>query len=71
MLMTIISQTLTLEAFLELPEAKPASEFIDGKMIQKPIPQGEHSLLQGKLRDMSLDLSVGALFSWLTFGINP
>ena len=47
--MTIATQLLTLEEFLELPETKPASEFINGKIIQKPMPQGEHSLLQGKL----------------------
>ena len=43
------NQTLTLEAFLEQPETKPASEFINGKIIQKPMPQGEHSLLQVKI----------------------
>lgn len=47
--MVATTQSLTLEAFLELPETKPASEFIDGKIIQKPMPQGEHSLLQGEL----------------------
>ncbi|ASC69856.1 hypothetical protein XM38_007860 [Halomicronema hongdechloris C2206] len=47
--MTISTSSLTLEAFLKLPETKPASEFIDGKVIQKPMPQGEHSLLQGTL----------------------
>jgi len=28
------SQTLTLEEFLQLPETKPASEYIDGQIIQ-------------------------------------
>jgi Uma2 family endonuclease len=37
---------ITLESFLELPETKPASEYVDGKIIQKPMPQGEHSTLQ-------------------------
>jgi Uma2 family endonuclease len=37
---------LTLEEFLKLPETKPASEFIYGEIIQKPMPQGEHSLIQ-------------------------
>jgi Uma2 family endonuclease len=41
--------TLTLEEFLKLPETKPASEFINGHIIQKPMPQGQHSRLQGKL----------------------
>ncbi|MFN5472416.1 MAG: Uma2 family endonuclease, partial [Pseudanabaena sp.] len=39
----------SLEAFLELPETKPASEFINGQIIQKVMPQGEHSRLQVKL----------------------
>ncbi len=43
------TQLLTLEAFLRLPETKPASEFVNGKIIQKPMPQGKHSRLQGKL----------------------
>lgn len=37
---------LTLKEFLELPETKPASEYIDGKVQQKPMPQGKHSRLQ-------------------------
>jgi Uma2 family endonuclease len=47
--MTIATQLLTLNEFLDLPETKPAAEFINGKVIQKPLPQGEHSLLQGQL----------------------
>jgi len=40
---------LTLEEFLQQPETKPASEYIDGKIIQKPMPQGKHSTIQGEL----------------------
>jgi Uma2 family endonuclease len=40
---------ITLGEFLELPETNPASEFINGQISQKPMPQGEHSLLQGTL----------------------
>ncbi|MBK1985979.1 Uma2 family endonuclease [Sphaerospermopsis aphanizomenoides BCCUSP55] len=47
--MTIASRQITLEEFLNLPETKPASEFIHGEIIQKPMPQGEHSLLQTTL----------------------
>jgi Uma2 family endonuclease len=36
-------------AFLALPETKPASELINGQIVQKPIPQGEHSRLQANL----------------------
>src|SRR4028118_57879 len=47
--MSTVTQPLTLEEFLKLPETKPASEFINGEIVQKPMPQGEHSLLQGEL----------------------
>ncbi|OIP77284.1 MAG: hypothetical protein AUK48_04305 [Oscillatoriales cyanobacterium CG2_30_44_21] len=40
---------ITLERFLQQPETKPASEFIDGYISQKPMPQGQHSRLQLKL----------------------
>jgi Uma2 family endonuclease len=40
---------LTLEEFLELPETEPASEYVDGQIIQKPMPQGEHSTIQCEL----------------------
>lgn len=44
-----ISKSLTLSEFLKLPETEPASEYIDGLIIQKPMPQGEHSIIQGEL----------------------
>lgn len=40
---------LTLEEFLEQPETKPPQEFLNGEIVQKPMPQGEHSRLQTKL----------------------
>ncbi|MEB3293571.1 MAG: Uma2 family endonuclease [Synechococcales bacterium] len=40
------TREITLDEFLQLPETKPASEFIDGQMIQKPMPQGKHSTVQ-------------------------
>lgn len=43
------SKFLTLEDFLKLPETEPACEYIDGQIIQKPMPQGEHSALQTEL----------------------
>ena len=44
------TKSLTLEQFLALPETKPASEYVAaGKIIQKPMPQGKHSLLQLEL----------------------
>ena len=45
----ILSQSLTIEEFLQLSETKPASEFIRGEILQKPMPQGKHSLIQGEL----------------------
>jgi Uma2 family endonuclease len=39
---------MTLEEFLKLSETEPASEFIDGRIYQKPMPQGKHSRLQFK-----------------------
>ena len=45
----VIQKTLTLDEFLQLPETKPASEYIDGQIIQKPIPQGKHSIVQSEL----------------------
>ncbi len=43
------SKMLTLEEFLQQPETKPASEYIDRQIMQKPMPQGKHSIVQGEL----------------------
>ncbi len=32
-------KVMTLAEFLLLPETKPANEFIDGQITQKPLPQ--------------------------------
>ena len=61
---------LTLEQFLDLPETKPASEYVaTGKIIQKPMPQGKHSLLQTKLiifiNSILLEQSIAIAFSEL------
>ena len=48
-MVTTPSKNITLEEFLALPETKPASEYIDGKIIQKPMPKGKHSTIQGEL----------------------
>jgi Uma2 family endonuclease len=42
-------QTLSLEAFLTLPETKPPSEYDHGVVIQKPMPKGKHSRIQTRL----------------------
>ncbi len=69
-----IRQTLTLAEFLQLPETKPASEYVNGKIEQKPMPQGEHSTLQTRLgtaiNDVVLPEKIAHAFTELrcTFG---
>ncbi|MEM9216053.1 MAG: Uma2 family endonuclease [Cyanobacteria bacterium P01_F01_bin.150] len=41
-------KAIALDDFLRLPETKPASEYVDGRIIQKPMPKGKHSRLQDK-----------------------
>ncbi|MEM9276402.1 MAG: Uma2 family endonuclease [Cyanobacteria bacterium P01_F01_bin.143] len=48
-MVTTRSKTITLENFLQLPETKPASEYIDGQIIPKLMPQGKHSTIQTEL----------------------
>jgi Uma2 family endonuclease len=56
MVQTPVKQ-ITLAEFLDLPETKPASEYIDGQIIQKPMPQGHHSIIQSELAtELSLTL---------------
>jgi Uma2 family endonuclease len=45
-------EIITLDQFLQLPETKPASEYIDGEITQKPMPKGRHSRLQSKLSNV-------------------
>lgn len=42
-------KSLTLKEFLEMPETEPASEYIQNQIVQKPMPKGRHSRLQGRL----------------------
>jgi Uma2 family endonuclease len=42
-------EKISLEEFLKLPETQPASEYIEGCIYQKPIPQGEHNALQARV----------------------
>ncbi len=41
-----ITSAHSLEEFLKLPETKPASEYINGEIVQKSMPKGKHSRLQ-------------------------
>lgn len=43
---SIQTQESTLADFLDRPETQPACEYIDGQIVQKPMPQGKHSTLQ-------------------------
>ena len=43
------SKFLTLEEFLQQPETKPASEYLDGRIVQKPMQKAAHSVIQGEL----------------------
>lgn len=48
-MMQTLEKKLTLAEFLALPETKPASEYIEGEIIEKPMPQAKHSRIQLKL----------------------
>ncbi|MFN8558750.1 MAG: Uma2 family endonuclease [Dehalococcoidia bacterium] len=37
---------LTLEEFLALPETKPGCELVDGQVVQKPMPDTDHAVIQ-------------------------
>lgn len=50
--MNLPNQTIskpTLAEFLQLVETKPEQEYLAGEISQKPMPQGEHSVLQAGL----------------------
>jgi len=40
------TRRMTLEEFLTLPETEPASEYFCGEVIQKPMPDNAHALIQ-------------------------
>lgn len=41
--------TISLEEFLALSETKPVSEYVDGQIYQKPMPQFQHSIFQAEI----------------------
>ncbi len=43
------TKTLTLSQLLNRPGTEPASEYINGQIIQKPMPQGKHSRIECEL----------------------
>lgn len=46
-----LPKNVILAEFLSQPDTKPASEYIDGQIIQKPMPKTRHARLQSKLLD--------------------
>jgi Uma2 family endonuclease len=46
--MSQVEKAMTLQAFLKLPETEPASEYVDGQVVQKVTPKLRHGLLQGE-----------------------
>lgn len=51
---TTDEKTLTLQEFLTLPETKPASEYIEGRVVQKMSPGARHALIQSQLAERLL-----------------
>jgi Uma2 family endonuclease len=58
------TKPLTLAEFWQLPETEPASEYINGQVIQKPMPQGKHSKLQGRLVAVINDIAEKPVLRW-------
>jgi Uma2 family endonuclease len=44
---TFVKLKVAFDEILKLPETEPASDSIKGEIIQKTLPPGEHSRLQG------------------------
>jgi len=45
---TFVKVKVAFEEFLKVPETEAPSDLIKGEIIQKTLPQGEHTRLQGK-----------------------
>ncbi len=52
-----VTKNLTLAEFLQLPETKPASEYFDGQIIQKPMPQGKRFWSSDRIHQIALLLN--------------
>ena len=57
--MTVSEKPLSLEAFLQRPERKPALEYEDGAVRRKVSPKGKHSLLRFALCDRINQFAAG------------
>ena len=56
--MAITQRRLTLAEFLELPEEKPALEYLDGVVTRKVAPQFDHGVTQGELTRLVNNMTV-------------
>lgn len=45
----VMQATLTLDEFLAMPETEPPCEYVQGRVIQKPMPTFLHGLIQSRL----------------------
>jgi Uma2 family endonuclease len=69
-MMQTVSQKTTLAEFLAMPEIKPANEFVDGSIYQKPMPQGKYSIIKRELTfaiDRPLDCTFLVKWTNLSF----
>ena len=63
----VVQQTLYLDEFLAMPETKPAREYVNGAIVDKPMPKGKHSRLQSRLaREIDLLAEEGKIALALT-----
>jgi len=60
---------IDLQDFLKLPETQPASEYLDGKVIQKTMPKARHSRLQNKLIQAISEVAEDAQIAYGFFGV--
>jgi Uma2 family endonuclease len=49
--MSVGERRMTLLRFLKLPETRPASEYVDGKIVKRMSPKFKHSRTQGRLTE--------------------
>lgn len=64
-----LTPALTLTDFLQLSETQPASEYINGQIFQKPMPQGKHSVLQTQLSTVINSALQSVQVAWAFSGL--
>jgi Uma2 family endonuclease len=63
--MTSATKSMTLDEFLALPGTEPASEFIGGEVIQKPMPSALHSRIAAELAALLRNLLAISKAGWI------